>query len=226
MIPLFRQYFLEPTRPIRSVPLAPVELLRACQRAAASDRRPVLFDANVGYDVRFAMQERGSTVPEEKPSVLSSILRHIPGFGGYLEQEKRREADQQTRNWMTERLRRAQSELDEYLVMLTNAAQIDDLPLGEKLRNTLGQLRARIESSVLGYSGLFDARRINEDRLEDIYDCDAWLLDEVDKLVVTIGEARQSTDPASALLPKLLRRADGIAAKLDQRESLLKTLGE
>ena len=155
---------------------------------------------------------------------MSVILRHVPGFGGYVKQEQRRESDQLVRNQMADALQRAKARIDDYAVALTSAAKIDDLPSCEKLRTSVDHAVARIRSSVQGYSGLFDMQRIDEDRLEDVYDCDAWLLDEIDALARDSENLRARDEPASVLISQLLQKADEIQQRLDQRKRLLQSL--
>lgn len=163
-------------------------------------------------------------MPEKKQSLLDTILRQIPGFGGYVDQQNRQESDEKTRAWMTERLQASKRHLDAYGRALADAAKIDDLPLCDKLRKGVDRVLARVRSSVQGYSGLFDAKRIDEDRLEDVYDCDAWLLDEIDALAGEMDRLGNSDAPSAEVIPPLLQKLDAIVEKLDQREKLLKQL--
>ena len=163
-------------------------------------------------------------MPEKKQSLLDSVLRKIPGFGGYVDQQNRRESDEKTRAWMAERLQASKRHLDAYGRSLADAAKIDDLPICDKLRRGVDRVLARIRSSVHGYSGLFDAKRIDEDRLEDVYDCDASLLDEIETLGGEMDRLEKSDAPPAEVITGLLQKLDAIDEKLDQREKLLKQL--
>src|SRR5579862_4715477 len=46
---------------------------------------------------------------------LENLIRHIPGFRGYLDREERRESDFLVRKWMADRLQQCKQGLDDYL---------------------------------------------------------------------------------------------------------------
>ena len=70
----------------------------------------------------------------EQRNWIESILRHIPGFHGYLEKEYRREADELQREWLADRLQRSKRAVDNLARPLADAGQIDALPqIAERL---------------------------------------------------------------------------------------------
>lgn len=64
----------------------------------------------------------------EKRGRIEAILRHIPGFRGYLEKEDRRQSDQLQRQWLADRLQRSKRSMDQLARSLADAGQIDVLP--------------------------------------------------------------------------------------------------
>lgn len=157
---------------------------------------------------------------------IESILRHIPGFQGYLEMGYRRESDRLQRTWLADRLQRAKGGLNDYTLALTNAGRIDQLPACDQMRSRLDRLISRLRGSVSGYSGFFDFVQINEEDLDDVYEHDKALIEEVDALATRLETLGTSGDPNAASMSELNGAIDGIESKVDQREDMLRGLGE
>ena len=98
----------------------------------------------------------------EHRNALESLLRHIPGFRGYLEKEYRRDSDALQRTWLSDRLQQAKRSLDTVSSQLADAGRLDLLTQYDRLRAKLDKLIARIRGAWQGYSGIFDLVRIDE----------------------------------------------------------------
>ncbi len=156
---------------------------------------------------------------------IESILRRIPGFKGYLDKEYRRDSDHLTRTWMADRLQSSKRGLDDYMRNLVDQGQIDAMPPCERLRTRLDGTISRIRGAVRGYSGLFDYVQVNEQLLEEVYEHDLVLADQVDDLADALENLPQTPEPAAAVIPALIQRVDKIDEKLAHRSDLLKGLG-
>jgi hypothetical protein len=156
---------------------------------------------------------------------VESLLRRIPGFQGYLEKEYRRESDYLTRTWMADRLQAAKRGLDDYMRRLVDQGNLDALPPCERLRTRLDGAISRIRGEVRGYSGMFDFVQVNEKLLEEIYDHDLALVDQVDDFADELEKLPQRSEPAAAVIPELLTRLDKIEENFAHRGDLLKGLG-
>ena len=134
----------------------------------------------------------------------------IPGFKGYIERQNRREADKLLRDTVARRFdeqwKRA-SQLQVDMVSQGMIAYVDDME-----RATL-QLRTfidKISTAPRGYSGLFDAVKINEQELEAIYQYDAAFFD----LAEQVGRALDNVEASlgdEAALPAAIRNLTSIA---------------
>lgn len=153
---------------------------------------------------------------------METIVRHIPGFRGYLEKEYRRESDELQRNWLAGRLQQSKKGLDEYMQGLTAAGNLDALPAVERVRLRLDKLQSRITSAMQGYSGVFDLVRINETVLDRVYEHDANLVDEVETLADTIEALPGKTEPPATLATEILKQIDALEEAWDLREDILK----
>ena len=105
---------------------------------------------------------------EESKSGLEKLLEKIPGWGGYQERQSRRKADQLLRQTLADRLATQRRNLDTAQKDLINHGKID---LVDDVGSAVTQLQTfidRVRTATYGYSGMFDAVRINEDELEQM----------------------------------------------------------
>lgn len=134
----------------------------------------------------------------------------IPGFKGYIERQNRREADKLLRDTVARRFdeqwKRA-SQLQVDMVSQGMIAYVDDME-----RATL-QLRTfidKISTAPRGYSGLFDAVKINEKELEAIYQYDAAFFDLAEQIGRALDNVEASLGDEGAL-PAAIRNLTSIA---------------
>jgi hypothetical protein len=156
---------------------------------------------------------------------LENIALKIPGFKGYLEKEYRRDSDYLARKALADRLQRAKPSLDNYMRNLMDAGQLDSLTQVERIRTRLDGLINQLRSDVRGYSGIFDFVKVREDLLEQVYEHDMSLLDDVNALGDSIDALSTSTAPLSETLPPVLKQLDEVERLYARRGDLLKGLG-
>jgi hypothetical protein len=117
----------------------------------------------------------------EHRNALETVLRHIPGFRGYLEKEYRRDSDALERTWLSDRLQQAKRSLDTVSSQLADAGRLDLLTQYDRLRAKLDLTIARIRGAWQGYSGIFDLVRVDETRLDRVYEHDVALMQRVEE---------------------------------------------
>jgi hypothetical protein len=122
----------------------------------------------------------------EHRNALESLLRRIPGFRGYLEKEYRRDSDALQRTWLSDRLQQAKRSLDTVSSQLADAGRLDLLTQYDRLRAKLDKLIARIRGAWQGYSGIFDLVRIDEARLDRVYEHDMSMMQLVEEFLESI----------------------------------------
>lgn len=135
---------------------------------------------------------------------FKKLASYIPGFGGYVERQNRRDADQLLRETVARRFEeqwKRASQLQEEMVGSGLIAYVDDM---EKAAIQLRTFIDRISHAPRGYSGLFDAVKINEKELEAIYRFDAAFFD----LAEQIARANDNVEASlgdEAALPAAIR---------------------
>src|SRR5215207_7412894 len=141
---------------------------------------------------------------------FKSLASHIPGFKGYVERQNRRDADKLLRDTVARRFdeqwKRA-SQLQVDMVSQGMITYVDDMERAVlKLRTFIDKL----STAPRGYSGLFDAVKINEAELESIYQFDAAFFD----LAEQVGRALDNVEASlgePAALPAAIRNVTTLA---------------
>ncbi|MFW6097749.1 MAG: hypothetical protein ACOC9Z_06720 [Chloroflexota bacterium] len=128
---------------------------------------------------------KGSSAPdmfqkiEDESTWLGRLARKLPGFGGYMERSRRREADQILRDTIANRLEQTRltiSNVHQDLSSDISLAIEHAEPLGRADSRLMG-LIGKIKDAPQGYSGFFDAVKIDEEDLAHLYEFDANMLD-------------------------------------------------
>jgi hypothetical protein len=157
---------------------------------------------------------------------FKKILSKIPGFGGYMERQARRDSDKLLRETVAdlfEQQWQRLSALQSDLIREGEIEWIDDL---ESAAIKLRTFADRIRRATRGYSGLFDAVMINEAELQQIYEYDAQMLDLVDEISRAIDNIETSI--GSEGLPASIRHlksvSQGCIDVYNQREKVILTV--
>jgi hypothetical protein len=156
-------------------------------------------------------------------NALEKLANAIPGFKGYRERELRRDADRQQREHLASRLEANKKALDELADQATRGGSLDAINDVEAARKRLDRVAARLRYAERGYSGFFDAVKVDEAVLARVYALDLSLLDGVEA-VRTAAEAARAAGPDGlrAAGPTVTAAVDALDARLTERESILR----
>ena len=155
---------------------------------------------------------------------IEKMLDIIPGWGGYQERQNRRKADQVLRQTLAEKLAGQRRNLDTAQKDLISHGKIDFV---DDVGSAVTQLQTfidRIRTASYGYSGMFDAVRINQDELEQMYNFDAALFEYVGRLDAATSRLREAISVGEGLadtvriIQDICREAN---STFDQREHLI-----
>ena len=141
---------------------------------------------------------------------FKKLASFIPGFKGYIERQNRRDADKVLRDTVARRFEdhwRRASQLQSDLVSNGQISFVDDM---EKAAIKLRTFIDKISTAPRGYSGMFDAVKINEEELESIYQFDAAFFDLAEQVGRALDNVEASLgDPAA--LPAAIRNVTTLA---------------
>ena len=141
---------------------------------------------------------------------FKKLVGFIPGFNGYVERQNRRDADKLLRDTVARRFEeqwKRASNLQADLVSNGMIAYVDDM---EKTSIKLRTFIDKISTAPRGYSGLFDAVKINEKELEAIYQFDAAFFDLAEQVGRALDTVEASLGDESAL-PAAIRNVTSLA---------------
>lgn len=119
---------------------------------------------------------------EEERGLLKRIQLHVPGFAGYRRREDLRTADNMLRIQMANSLKAAREEAEEVREAMAEDGQLADLDRVGRLINRFRTLEGRVRHAEGGYSGISPAIRVEEPKINRLYEYDASLLDDVSAL--------------------------------------------
>ncbi len=149
----------------------------------------------------------------EDQDPFKKVASYIPGFDGYIERQNRRAADKLLRETVAERF--------ESLWSRTSALQTDMISAGmlsymDDMERAAIQLRTfidKIKTASYGYSGLFDAVKINEEELTQLYQFDSAFFMAAEE----IGRALDNVEASlgdEAGLPAAIRNLTGLSREV------------
>jgi hypothetical protein len=161
--------------------------------------------------------------------IFKKILGKIPGFSGYIERQNRRASDKLLRDTIASKFEEVWKRISAVQKDLVNQGAIEFLDDMESSAIKYRQFIDRIRNASYGYSGLFDAVKINETELAQIYQYDLEMLNlaeaanqAVDNVETSIGSdglpaaIRHLNSQATAAVKAFNHRAEIVLGSQDQ----------
>ncbi len=157
---------------------------------------------------------------EEGRGKLKQLLLKIPGFKGYIDMEDRRTADKMVRDAVADRY---QEQLDRLTGVMSEFVDRGDLEYMDKMEGIAVKVRTfidKIRHAVYGYSGFFDAIKIDQDKLDKLYTYDQALLEGIEGISETLTNLASAveSDKIKSLIATLTQQAADMVVKADQRK--------
>jgi DNA repair ATPase RecN len=146
----------------------------------------------------------------------------IPLYHGYKEKELRREADRLLRRHIHLKLESSKSDLREIQKEKLKKRELETISELDDLITNIDTHSQRIDRAVHGFSGFWDAVKIKEDELDDVYDNDLGLLEAAIKTAEITSAAKTTQGSLDSDLVKLKATISEIETKLDRRERILR----
>ncbi len=141
---------------------------------------------------------------------FKKLASYIPGFGGYVERQNRRDADKLLRDTVARRFDEQWKRASQLQVDMVSNGMIQYVDDMEKAALQLRTFIDKISTAPRGYSGLFDAVKINEKELEALYQYDAAFFDLAEQVGRALDNVEASLGDEEAL-PAAIRNVTSIA---------------
>jgi len=141
---------------------------------------------------------------------FKKLASYIPGFSGYVERENRRDADKLLRDTVARRFEEQWKRASQMQADMAGNGMIEYVDDMEKAAIQIRTFIDKISTAPRGYSGLFDAIKINEKELEGIYQFDAAFFDLAEQVARGNDNVEASMGDAAAL-PAAIRNLTSLA---------------
>jgi len=166
----------------------------------------------------------------DKPQgFLHKIAGIVPGFNGYMDRERRRDADKLLRTYLANQYSAQRDRLNRAEQSLLRAGQITGISEVDRLVGVFQRFIDRLNTATYGYSGMFDPVKVEAQDLDQLYTFDMALTSGVDQVSSAIGalESAITSETARTDIPAALSNLssvlDDLNLRLNQRTDLLTT---
>ncbi|MDQ3928919.1 MAG: hypothetical protein M3328_07200, partial [Chloroflexota bacterium] len=172
------------------------------------------------------MDIRDRVMGDQPNDFLHKIASIVPGYKGYVDRERRRDADRILR---TELARRYQGELTRLKRVQQDLLRNGDLNAIIEIDGVSGRLQRfidRLQNATYGYAGLFAPIKVEAEELDQIYAFDMALASGVDTLSGAVGSLESATEgqakgELSSAIDNLSSVVNDLNDRFDQRNDLL-----
>lgn len=164
----------------------------------------------------------------EDQDPFKRIASKIPGFGGYIERQNRRAADKMLRELIADHYRAVWKRVGELQQDLVGQGEIQYLDDMEKAATKIQTFIDKVENAAYGYSSFFEAEKINEEELKQLYDFDVSLLDIETDFIRALDNIQSSfgTDGLPASIRNLISLSRDLVSAFEKRGEVLMGYGK
>ena len=161
--------------------------------------------------------------------VFKKLASYIPGFSGYVERQNRRAADKLLRESVAarfEELWRRTSELQTQMVSEGMIALMDDM---EQAAIKLRTFADKIKTASYGYAGFFDAVKIKEAELTQLYQFDLAFFDVAEQISRALDNVEASMgdeEGLKAAIRNLISLAREAVTTFERRYEMINGSGQ
>ncbi len=141
---------------------------------------------------------------------IKKLASYIPGFSGYIERENRRAADKMLRDTVARRFEEQYKRLSAIQTDIISQGGIEYMDEIEKAALQMRTFADKIRNATYGYSGFFDAVKINEAELAKVYEFDSAFFNLADQIKNALDTLEASTGNNDAL-PATIRNLTSLA---------------
>jgi hypothetical protein len=155
--------------------------------------------------------------------LFTKILAKIPGFSGYIERQDRRQADKILREAIADRFQEQWQRISGLQRDLIRQGQLQNAGDLEAAALKLRQFIDRVRTASYGYAGFFDAIKIKEEELTQVYQYDLALLTMNEEIGAAIDhvEASIGTDGMPAAIRNLTNRSQEAVDAFNRRSETM-----
>ena len=159
---------------------------------------------------------------------VERLLKGLPGIGGYIDKELRRDADKRVREGLAATLEQSKAQLLELQNRLLSGGGLLYMDDVDRAIVKLQTLIDRIKTAAYGYAGLFDAVRIKEDALDALHRFDVAMVGEVGQLneaISTLSNAVAENNNIAPVISRVTKVVSDLNLLYDKRKDAIMSPG-
>lgn len=154
---------------------------------------------------------------QKNESTWESLTRLIPGYGAYRSEEKRRDDDRLTRQFLIRRLQECKLKLERLGAGAVATGDLKSPAIIDRCAGGIDMAQSRLKAAVEGYAGWFNQRTVDEQLLHKILQHDSNLVSLVDQMDAAI----QAWDGKDQPPVELSAAIELLHTRIDRRNELL-----
>ena len=161
---------------------------------------------------------------ESSQNWFEDLVNKIPGYSGYKEKEQRREADTLLRQHLAAEFEAQWHLLNDLKSQMLIGPAMSHLDEVGRAARRLQTLIDKIKSAAQGYAGFFDAVKVKEAELDNLYQFDQAMLARVDEVSDAINAVQTALDNQEGLpqaIRNLLKTIDAGLAHFEKRSEVV-----
>ena len=156
---------------------------------------------------------------ERKKNFFDFIGKILPGYKGYVVREEKRNTDKKLRDELAKRIENAKLSIIDFQQELIKKNEIAICQEWDLLRKLVDTLFSKIKYAAHGESSFFSEKQLKENELDEIYNLDLKLVENVDMVCKSIESYIQDS-----LNPKPINKmVRDIELSLDNRNNYINT---
>ena len=161
--------------------------------------------------------------------VFKKLASYIPGFSGYVERQNRRAADKLLRESVADRFEELWKRTSNIQTDMVNEGMIALMDDMEQAAIQLRTFADKIRSATYGYAGFFDAVKINETELTQLYQFDLAFFEVAEQIGRGLDNVEASMgdeDGLKAAIRNLISLAREAVTTFDRRYEMINGSGQ
>jgi hypothetical protein len=160
---------------------------------------------------------------------VKKLASYIPGFSGYIERQNRRAADKLLRESVSDRFEELWKRTSNIQTDMVNAGMIALMDDMEQAAIQLRTFADKIRTATYGYAGFFDAVKIKEEELTQLYQFDLAFFDTAEQIGRGLDNIEASMGDEAGLkaaIRNLIGQAREAVTTFDRRYEMINGGGQ
>lgn len=156
--------------------------------------------------------------------LLKNLASKIPGFGGYIERQNRRAADKLLRESVAARFEELWTRTSEVQTGMVSDGMISVMDEMEQAAIKLRTFADKIKTASYGYAGFFDAVKINEEELAQLYQFDLSffaMAEQIERALDNVEASMGDEEGLKAAIRNLVSSAREAVATFEKRYEMI-----